>query len=270
MENDHRPVSPARPAAPYVGGKKLLAGELVRRIEAVEHDTYVEPFVGMGGVFLRRRSAPKLEVINDVSGDVATFFRILQRHFTPFVDMLRWQVTGRREFERLMAADPKTLTDLERAARFLYLQRVAYAGKVAGRTFGVSPNNPARFDPSRLVPLLADLHERLAGVVVENLSYAEVIRRYDSPRTLFYLDPPYEGSETVYGKGVFGRADFANLAEVLAGISGSFLLSINDSPAMRSTFTAFAIEETAVTYSMAREKSTRARELIVSKIASPA
>lgn len=74
-----REVSPAQPAAAYIGGKKLLAKRLCALIEKTPHELYAEAFVGMGGVFLRRRSAPKVEAINDINKDVATFFRILQR-----------------------------------------------------------------------------------------------------------------------------------------------------------------------------------------------
>ena len=55
------------------------------------------------------------------------------------------------------------LTDLERAARFIYLQRTAFGGKVDGRHFGVSPDRPGRFDITQLRPMLEDLHQRLAG-----------------------------------------------------------------------------------------------------------
>jgi len=132
----YRQIAPVKPAAAYIGGKRQLAETIVKCIERIPHETYAEPFVGMGGVFLRRRKVPKGEIINDRSGDVATFFRILQRHYNPFMDMLRWQFTGRAEFERLLVSNPTTLTDLERAARFLYLQRTAFGGKVAGRNFG--------------------------------------------------------------------------------------------------------------------------------------
>src|SRR4051794_24799199 len=124
----YRAVEPVRPAAGYIGGKKQLARRIIERIETIPHDTYAEPFVGMGGGFLRRRLAPKGQVINDRPGDVATFFRVLQRHYEAFMDMLKWQLTGRAEFERLKASEPTTLTDLERAARFLYLQRTAFGG----------------------------------------------------------------------------------------------------------------------------------------------
>jgi len=61
----------------------------------VPHETYAEPFVGMGGVFFRRRWAPRREVIN---GDVATLFRILLRHYPQFMETLKFQITSRAEF----------------------------------------------------------------------------------------------------------------------------------------------------------------------------
>lgn len=254
---------PLKPAAGYIGGKKVLAAKIVARIATIPHQTYAEPFVGMGGVFFRRPEPAKAEVINDLSGDVATFFRVLQRHYVPFVEMIRWRLTSRQEFERLMATDPDTLTDLERSARFLYLQRTAFGGKVTGRTFGVSPALPGRFDFTKLTPMLEDLHARLAGVVIERLDWSEFIRRYDRPGTLFYLDPPYYGSEKDYGDG-FERSDFERLATALRGIKGRFLLSINDVPAIRQVFAGFAIRPVDVTYTVAAGKATRARELIIS------
>jgi DNA adenine methylase len=104
----------ARPLAPYVGGKRNLAARVIERIARIPHELYAEPFIGMGGVFLRRARPAKCEVINDASRDVANFFRILQRHYVAFLDMLRWQLTTRADFERLMATNPATLTDLER------------------------------------------------------------------------------------------------------------------------------------------------------------
>lgn len=219
-------VKPVVPAAPYIGGKRNLARRLVSIIDATPCTAYAEPFIGMGGVFLRRTRRPKCEVINDISEDVTTFFRILQRHYVAFMDMLRFQLTTRAGFERLMRTDPSTLTDLERAARFLYLQRTAFGGKVAGRNFGMVMDGPARFDVTRLGPVLEELHERLSPVAIERLPYAAFITKYDRPGTLFYLDPPYFGSEGDYGPGVFDGDDFARLAEQLAGISGQFVLSI--------------------------------------------
>lgn len=259
-----RPVEPTRTPSGYIGGKRNLSRRIIALIETVPHAAYAEAFVGMGGIFLRRRSAPPTEVINDASGDVATLFRILQRHYTPFMDMLRYQVTSRREFERLQASDPTTLTDLERAARFLYLQRLAFGGKVAGRSFGVTVSGPARFNVLKLAPLLEEVHERLAGVVIEQLPWQAFLARYDRPGTLFYLDPPYWGCEGDYGAGMFDRDEFAELAGRLAQIRGRFILSINDVPEIRSLFTSFSLEAVETTYFLpGAGNSRRAGELII-------
>jgi DNA adenine methylase len=260
-----RIVRPLSPVAPYLGGKRNLAKRLVERIEAVPHRCYAEAFVGMGGVFLRRRRAPQAEVINDLNRDVSTLFRVLQRHYQALMDMMRWQLTGRAEFERLAGTDPATLTDLERAARFLYLQRTAFGGKVAGRNFGVVTDRPARFDIARLAPLLEEVHQRLSGVVVECLPYGAFLERYDRPETLFYLDPPYWGSEGDYGRDLFGREDFERLAEQLRGLRGRFILSINDVPEIHALFAWAAIESVETTYTVAGGTGAqRAAELIVS------
>lgn len=248
-----RNVPAVVPVAPYIGGKKNLAKRIVERIEAIPHVTYAEPFVGMGGVFFRRCRAPKAEVINDRSREVATLFRILQRHYVPFMEMMRFQLTTRTEFERLVATDPDTLTDLERAARFLYLQRTAFGGKISGRNFGVSVERPGRFNITALGPMLEDVHTRLAGVVIECLPYPEFITRYDRPGTLFYLDPPYWGCEGDYGKNLFGRDDFERLKGLLTGLQGSFILSLNDVPEVRRIFARFTIEAVETTYSIARK-----------------
>lgn len=258
-------VIPVNPLAGYVGGKKQLARTIIARIGEIEHDLYAEPFIGMGGVFLRRPSRPKVEVINDASQDVATFFRVLQRHYQAFLDMLKWQVTSRAEFARLAAQDPATLTDLERSARFLYLQRLSFGGKVASRSFGIDTGGPARFDITRLVPLLEAVHERLAGVWIDCLGFEAFIQRWDRPRTLFYLDPPYWGTEHYYGRGLFERSDFERLSAALQGVQGRFILSLNDVPEVRELFAWASIETVELSYQAGGAGHTkRVREVVIS------
>lgn len=261
--NTLSPVAPVNPPAAYIGGKRLLAKTIIARINATPHDGYAEVFLGLGGVFLRRDRAPKMEVVNDISGDVANLFRILQRHYPQFMETLKFQITSRREFERLAASNPATLTDLERAARFLYLQRTAFGGKVSGRNFGVDKLRGARFNTVLLGPLLEDIHERMAGVVIEQLDWRELLRRYDREGMLFYLDPPYFGNEGDYGKDVFARPDFTEMASLLARLKGRFILSINDRPEVRETFKAFAQEQVDCAYSIKGGVPRAVKELII-------
>lgn len=257
-------VITAKPPAAYMGGKRNLAARLCAMIEETPHHTYVEPFVGMGGVFLRRSRPAPAEVVNDLSGDVANLFRVVRRHYQAFVDELAFLPASRDEFERQRRLDPEALTDIDRAVRFLYLQRLCFGGRVEGRTFGVRKDQSSRIQLGRLRADLKALSARLEPVTIERLGYAEVIRRYDTPRTLFYLDPPYDETEG-YGTG-FGRADYLAMASQLADIAGTFMLSINATPFIRETFAAFEIQEVSTTWTLSARTpkgAGRVNELII-------
>ena len=172
-------------------------------------------------------------------------------------------MTTRAEFERLVKTDPDTLTDLERAARFLYLQRTAFGGKPSGQNFGVQREGPARFDVTKLAPMLEDLHMRLTGVMIECLPYQDFIPRYDTPATLFYLDPPYFGCENYYGKDLFKRDDFEVLRNLLTGIKGKFILSLNNATEIRDIYAGFNMQEVGTRYSVRKGKTKETSELFI-------
>jgi DNA adenine methylase len=262
IQNDpFEPVRPISPVAGYIGGKRVLAKTLVPMISAIPHELYAEPFVGMGGVFFRRDRRPKVEAVNDYSRDVSTFFRVLQNHYQAFLDMLKWQVASRAEFERLLGMDPERMTDLQRSARFLYLQRMSFGGKVAGRTMGISTTDPAKFDITRLVPLLEAAHARLAGVYIECLPWRSFIDRWDRPYALFFIDPPYYGVEDYYGP-LFGRDEFELLSECLRTLQGRFILTLNDHPEVRRIFAWASIEAVSFNYTCSGRPTT-GREVII-------
>ncbi|RYE98408.1 MAG: DNA adenine methylase, partial [Oxalobacteraceae bacterium] len=150
------------------------------------------------------------------------------------------------------------------AVRFLYVQRLAFGGKVHGRTFGVRKDQSSRIQLGRLRSELKALSRRLEPVTIERLPYQDVIRRYDRAGALFYLDPPYD--ETT-GYGVeFGRTDYIAMAAQLATIAGDFIMSINDTSFIRETFAAFSIEEVETTWtvsSAAAGRATKVTELII-------
>ena len=253
----------AQPPAAYLGGKRNLAKRLCAMIEATTHRAYAEPFVGMGGVFFRRRQRPPVEVINDLAGDVANLFRIARRHYEPLMEEISGLLAGRAEFERLRKVDPTTLTDIERAAQFLYLQRLAFGGRVTGRTFGVRRDQSSRFQAAQLRADLRLVRDRLEPVTIEQLPWSDFVRRYDGPGMLFYLDPPYDETEG-YGTD-FGRDDYLAMAEQLAEIRGSFILSINGTDFVRKRFARFEIQEVDTTWTLATRSggAQRVRELII-------
>jgi DNA adenine methylase len=115
----------------------------------------------------------------------------------------------------------------------------------------VSTTGGARFDVAKVGPLLEAAHERLSSVVIERLPWSDFLTRYDRPGTLFYLDPPYYGCENDYGRDLFDRAQFAQMADQLHTLKGRFLLSLNDHPDVRRLFEGFTIDPVPVRYTVA-------------------
>ena len=259
------PVKPTEPIAPYLGGKRLLAKTIVPIIEKIPHNIYCEPFMGMGGVFFRRTQKPKCEAINDINSEIINMFRMVEKFPNYLADMLKFKICSRAEFKAMLATPPLLLTELERAIRFLYIQKTAFGGKTYSQAVGVEFER-VRFNSERVIPQIHALHRRLAGVYIECLPYQEFITRYDRIDTLYYLDPPYWNCENDYGKGIFGKADFDELAKLLKGIKGKFILSINDVPEIRQIFTGFHIKEVQTTYTTGTQSGKAAAELLVSNV----
>lgn len=250
----------------YLGGKHKLAAKIVARIPA-DHVCYVEPFVGAGWVFFAK-SPSRAEVINDRDGELITFWRILQNHLQPFLEYFRFAVVSRKLFELERRKDPETLTDIQRAVRYYYLQRLCFGGKVAGRTFGTSATEPARLNITGVEESLIKVHWRLDRVTIEHLDACDCIRRYDRPATFFYIDPPYYRLTQGYAV-KFSDSDFVRLRDTLQKVRGRFILSINDHPDIRALFSGFKMDRVTLTYSNSNSRvdpSTRSKprlELLV-------
>ena len=202
----------------------------------------------MGGVFLRRSKPAPAEAINDRSQEVVTLFRVVRHHPEALLSEMRLQLASRAEFSRLLRVPADTLTDIQRAARFLTLQRLVYGGKPGATSFPARRQRGENMSAADLRRAVEALHDRLARVTIECLDYQEFIRRYDHAGALFYLDPPYYLCEDYYGKGLFSRDDFERLAYLLGGIKGRWLMSINDHPEVRRLFGRFRIDEEPVSY----------------------
>lgn len=256
-------VAPLPGLAPWIGGKRSLAGrELAPRIASIPHRCYAEPFVGMGGVLLRKGMRPPSEVINDRNGEVVNLFRVVKFHTGAFLEEIRFGLVARTELARLWQINPSTLTDIQRAARFYWIQRMNYGGLPTSQSFPVARARGRTPSAELLRRYFVRVAERLSTVTIEHLDWSEFISKLDGPETLFYCDPPYYGVEHYYGPGLFPRSDFERLAEMLRGLQGRFILSINDRPEIRRLFAWARIERATVTYRVRQVKVVQ--ELIIS------
>jgi DNA adenine methylase len=207
----------------YIGGKRAIANQIIEIFP--EHTTYVEAFAG-GAQVLFRKEPSKVEVLNDLDGEVVNFFRVCQQHYEELIRYFRFVLVSRKWFELLKTTDQTMLTDIQRAARFFYLQKNSFAALVRRHNFGGSVVEPSGFNPERIPQWIENAYHRLARVRIESLPYEQILERYDRPTTLFYLDPPYFGRK-LYNYN-FEPEDFAKLAERLKALQGKFVLSLND------------------------------------------
>lgn len=229
----------------YLGGKSLLSDQIIKRIP--KHKCYCEVFAGAAWVLFRKKES-NVEIINDINSDLVTLYRVIKFHLDEFIRYFRWILVAREEFERFKKERPETLTDVQRAVRFYYLLKSGFASKIPNPAFGLSPTQSPRLNLLRIEEELSAIHLRLSRVYVENLSYESMIERVDRPNTFFYLDPPYYGYEDAYGKDLFGKDDFRALSDILKGIQGKFLLSINDVPKIRQLFDDFYVMQVQTAY----------------------
>lgn len=250
------------PLAGWMGGKSLLAKRIIERIPS--HHCYVEPFAGAAWVLFKKAES-KVEVINDINKDVVTLYRCLQWHLEEFIRYFKWVLIARDEFERLKRANPDTLTDIQRAARFYYLQQSCFGGRISSPSFGYGLTRGPKLNLLRIEEQLSAAHLRLSRVYVECLPYSDIISRYDSTETFFYLDPPYWNCENYYGKGIFSREDFSQLATQLRDIKGKFILSLNDTTGVREVFKDFDIETVQTKYTCSNGKNVTAGEVLITK-----
>jgi DNA adenine methylase len=235
----------ASPMVPWVGGKRRLAPQILPLLP--EHTCYVEPFAGAAAMFFAKAPV-KVEVLNDVNGDLVSLYRVVQHHLDEFVRQFRWALTSRQLYAWLQETRPETLTDIQRAARFFYLQKCGFGGKVEGQTFGTATTAPSRLNLLRIEEDLSAVHLRLHQVFIEHLDWVNCIERYDRPHTLFYLDPPYWGTE---GYGVdFGLEQYDRMAELLRTIKGKAAVSVNDIPEMRQAFKGLVMKRLAIKYTV--------------------
>lgn len=243
-------MSNAVPVIPWMGGKRRLADKLIPLFPA--HDCYVEVFCGGAALYFLRPQPAKVEVLNDINGDLVRLYRVLQNHLEEFVRHFKWSISSRQLFEWAKMTRPETLTDIQRAARFYYLQHHAFGGKVEGQNYGTATTAPA-INILRIEESLSNAWVRLAqGTQVENLPWLDCMKRYDRPHSFFYCDPPYWQTE---GYGVpFEFEEYEKMADFMKTCKGKVMVSLNDHPDIRAAFEGLTLldgEALGIKYSVA-------------------
>lgn len=228
-------MSVKSPAIRYHGGKFRLAPWILAHFPA--HRIYVEPFGGAAGVLIQKPRAYS-EVYNDLDGDLVNFFRVVQDAVMrqQLVEACVFTPYARAEFD--LAWQPAT-DPIERARRLIIRAQMGFgsAGATKGTT-GFRIDTKREYETAQHVwakypSSLEQLGNRLAGVMIENRPYGEVLAAHDSQHTLFYVDPPYMhetrcrvsmGSDRGY-RHEMSDSDHAEMLQALCSLEGMVILS---------------------------------------------
>ena len=238
MDNDGSTDTPANipPLFCRQGNKYPIRDKIIPLIPP--HKVYVELFAGSGAIFYNKEKAIK-NVLNDLDKETITRFNLIKKaplDVEKYPDF-KGSLTAVRHFfdhhgdaiaDRIMLEKIKSCS--------------GYSGTPVKKSTGVYKSPQAK----NVVKLMSEYKDKLKGTILENKDYEVVVRKYDSPDTFFFIDPPYENTSKSFGYAQSTEFDFERLEKVLKSIKGNFLMTINDSKRIRKLFRDFHIKTVKV------------------------
>lgn len=223
---------------PWIGGKKLLRKAILAEFPPMNAvSRYIEVFGGAGWVlFAKEPVSGQLEVINDIDGNLVNLYRCIKYHCGELQRELDGYNVSREQFFDCKAQlNVRGLTDIQRAARYYVIIRTSFGADQ--QSFGTNRKNLVDS-----IEYLPEIKRRLKYVLLENKDCTDLVKVYDRPDALFYLDPPYLGAEQYFSFN-FGMDDHQRLHDCLAHIKGKFILSYNNEPFINELYAGFNIIE---------------------------
>lgn len=237
-----------RPALGRQGGKFYMYKKVINAFPAdYEDTTYVEPFVGGGSIFFNKEPSKK-EIINDFDTIMYDLYKIIKSNPKELMRRVNGEYTEKDFYDM---KEMKPTSSIGKVAQYFLLKKLSYLGT------GVI------FDTTKKIKTIdkdfMPYHERLIHTTIRNEDYKKIINQYDSPNTFFYLDPPYENTAGTIDD--YTDISFDEMKEILDGIKGRFLMSVNNSKRIRDLFRSYEITKVKTRYSLKKRFVT---ELLIS------
>ena len=235
------------------GGKSRVSAKLNAMMP--KHKIYVEAFAGGAALFWKKEPS-EVEVLNDLDSEIAGAYRFIKSATKEEVAGLKkrkW-ISDKELFFRLLKSKPES--DLDIFYKFFYTHFHSYG---AGRkSFGYKDGECKIYDR------VLHLQERLKNTKIRNEDYKSVIKEFDSPDTFFFFDPPYPEDWPYPDKiNNWGESNVKEMAELLHNIKGKFLITINNLPWIKESFSGFKQDSFFVPRSL-RKGDNPKKELLVS------
>lgn len=217
----------------WFGGKGKMRAKLLPILEAIPHRIYVEPFGGGASLLIAKRPA-LVEVYNDIDQGLVDFFRLLRdpEQFQRFRRLVELTPYARAEYDDCRATWESCDDPVERARRWFVVARQSFGG-MFGKGWGsmIKPRHGSKHKTTAAwqstVARLPEVVERLLEVQIECADWRVILKRYDTPKTLFYCDPTYLHSTRKAHRYAheLSDQDHDELIAALLGLKGQVVIS---------------------------------------------
>lgn len=239
-----------KPIFGRVGSKFSLIEEILKVIPP--HTTYVEAFIGGGSIFWNKSPAKK-SVINDLDKELVDAYRNLKSAPLSQLQQLDYLDKPADEnndgyktpaYKKIIAELVSNLDKIN--SKSPEAKKLLKYFKIIRGTFNQLGKGKIykNIDFKPYIAKLDEYKRLIKDTTITNKDYIDVIKEYDSPDTFFFLDPPYENSDTLYKNDTI---NYEEMRDVLKSIKGKFLLTINDSPNIVNIFKKFNQKKVSVT-----------------------
>ena len=207
----------------YYGGKLSLLSKIIPLIP--EHSLYCEPFIGGAAVFFAKPKA-KVEVINDINGEIVNFYGVLQNDFLALQKEIQSTLHSRalHRHAQTIYENPDMFERIKRAWAVWVLANMSFNNALNNCFTRSTSGKFSRKIVSKRNQFTEELSERISGVQIECRDALKVIEANNTPTSFFYIDPPYVGACQGHYDG-YSQEDFNELIALLTKIKGKFLLS---------------------------------------------
>ena len=233
----------------YPGGKAKAVKFIEPFWENIEHNEYIEPFVGGGSVFIKKPSVG-FNWINDIDKDVTAFYKIIQKKKSReelIAELLTLDIS-QKTYDELFYSKPKNYYD--KAKKFYVLNRTSFSGIRRWRSF----IGDIRYNIKNTQYLMREVGEKLRHYKITAYDFEKVLTsNYDD--AFIYLDPPYsESRQVVAYNHVFAKEDHIRLAKILKKLKTPFLITYDNTEFIREMYDWAYMKPYTWTYSVANTR----------------
>jgi DNA adenine methylase len=227
-----------RPIVGRIGGKSRLKKKIISMFpDNYENMIYAEPFVGGGSIFFYKNPSKK-EIINDIDKNVIDVYKLFKKYDSDDIFKALKTLKKNKETFNYIKHEYKPRTEFSKGIRLYYLFKTSFFCNI---NLGFNTSGVSKFTDRPI----KEYRDRLKNTIILNKNYVDVIKKYDSPNTFFYLDPPYENSEGLYDN---FNLPIKDVHDLLKNIKGKFLLSYNNSAIAKELFKNYKIKYVKTKY----------------------